>query len=100
MEKAVNNGFHWDPLIAIASEELGIHSLSESGKTTEDIRLVRIQRLAAALERAYDFGLLLGHGVARAEHPKANWSREKSRGEQDWVRSAAQDILRVSWRDR
>ncbi|HEX3379522.1 MAG TPA: hypothetical protein VHU21_06985 [Paraburkholderia sp.] len=99
MGSAVRNEVHLEPLIAIASEELGIRSLTQSGKVTEDIRLVRIERLAAALERAYEFGLLMGHSVARAEHPKSSWSKLKGRDEQEWVRSAAVDILGATWRD-
>jgi hypothetical protein len=99
MDSAVGNEIHWEPLIAIAIEELGIRSLTESGKVTEDIRLVQLKRLAAALERAYDFGLLMGHSVARAERPKSSWSKLKCRDEQNWVRSAAVDILRATWRD-
>ncbi|MGF6638236.1 DUF6900 domain-containing protein [Paraburkholderia sp. MM6662-R1] len=93
MVERVGNEVHWDPLIAIASEELGINYLTESGKVTTDIRLVRISSLAKALERAYDFGLLMGHSVSRAEHVKTKRSKLTCRAEQDLVRAAANDIL-------
>ena len=57
---------HWEPLLAIAREELGIDSLDPTGKASTDIRLCRIEDLGRALERAYDFGLLVGHRVTRA----------------------------------
>ena len=89
----IGNEVHLDPLVAIASEELGIHSFEESGKVSTDIRMVRISSLAQALERAYDFGLLMGHTVSRAEHPKTKRSKLTCRPDQDWVRAAAKDIL-------
>ncbi|MFL9929319.1 hypothetical protein P0D88_08660 [Paraburkholderia sp. RL18-103-BIB-C] len=83
----------WDPLAAIANEELGIRSFAESGKVTTDIRLVRISSVAKALERAYDFGVLMGHAVNRAEHPNTKGSKLTCRSDQDWVRAVANDIL-------
>lgn len=85
----------WDPLVTIASEELGIRSFAESGKATTDIRLVRISSVAKALERAYDFGLLMGHTVTQAEHPNTKRSKLTCRADQDWVRAVAKDILRT-----
>ena len=64
MEKTIGNEGHWAQLVAIASEELGIHSFNESGKYTTDVRLVRISTIARALERAYDLGLATGRGRA------------------------------------
>ncbi|MBP0590675.1 hypothetical protein J8I87_13295 [Paraburkholderia sp. LEh10] len=98
MVEQVRKEVHWEPLIAIASEELGIHSLTESGKATADIRLVRVSSVAKALERAYDFGLLMGHSVGRAEHPKTRRSELTSHAERDRVRAAAADILDSYWR--
>lgn len=99
MVESVRNEAHWKPLIAIASEELGIHSFTESGKVTKDVRLVQVSSLAKALERAYDFGLLMGHNVARAEHPKTKQSTKLTCSvEQDWVREAANDLLGTYWR--
>ncbi|HEX3382773.1 MAG TPA: hypothetical protein VHU21_23650 [Paraburkholderia sp.] len=93
MDKAVENAVHLEPLEAIASEELGISSLTESGKISTDVRLVRIADLANALQRAYDVGLLMGHTVARAEQMKTTEPVLKCRPEQDWVRTAADEIL-------
>ena len=93
MVKTIGNGVHWDPLIAIASAELGIHSFEETGKVSTDIRLVRISSLARALERAYDFGLLMGHSVSRTQQWKSKRSKLTCRAEQDWVRTAAKEIL-------
>jgi hypothetical protein len=95
MTEKVGNEAHWDPLVAIASEELDIHSFTESGKPTHDVRLVRLSSVAQALERAYDLGLLIGHTVSRAEHPMTKRSKLACRSEQDWVRAAAQDILNM-----
>ena len=98
MGKVVGNEVHREMLTAIAREELGIHSLTETGKVTEDIRLVRVCSLADALERAYDFGLSMGHNVARAEHSRSTRrSGLNCRVEQDLVRSAADDVLRTTW---
>jgi hypothetical protein len=94
MDKAVENAVHLEPLEAIASEELGISSLTESGKISTDVRLVRIADLANALQRAYDVGLLMGHTVARAEQMKTTEPVLKCRAEQDWVRTAADEISR------
>ncbi|CAD6517075.1 hypothetical protein LMG27952_00798 [Paraburkholderia hiiakae] len=93
MDKAAENEVHWESLKAIAREELGISSLTESGKVSTDVRLVRIAALASAFERAYDFGLLMGHMVARAEQGKAMGSKLRCRAEQEWVRASADDLM-------
>jgi hypothetical protein len=93
MGKAVENEVHWEPLEAIANEELGIGALTESDQMTADVRLVRIGALANALQRAYDFGLMMGHTVAKAEQVTAAGSILRCRSEQEWVRAAAADIL-------
>ncbi|WP_063910561.1 DUF6900 domain-containing protein [Paraburkholderia monticola] len=93
MDKAVEKAVHWERLEAIASEELGIGSLTESGKISTDVQLVRIGDLANALQRAYDFGLLMGHTVARAEQLNTPGYLSRCLAEQDVVRAAADDIL-------
>ncbi|MFL9961278.1 hypothetical protein PQR02_09220 [Paraburkholderia sediminicola] len=54
--------------------------------------------VAKALERAYEFGLLMGHPVNQAEHPNTKQSTLTCRSDQDWVRAVAKDILRTYWR--
>ncbi|WP_233886887.1 DUF6900 domain-containing protein [Paraburkholderia flagellata] len=93
MYKAAENEVHWESLKAIAREELGISTLTESGKISTDVRLVRIAALASAFERAYDLGLLMGHMVARAEQGKAMASKSRCRAEQEWVRASADDLM-------
>ncbi|BAN27540.1 DUF6900 domain-containing protein [Caballeronia insecticola] len=56
---------HWEPLLTIARDELGIHSFDPVGKPSSDIRMCRVEDIARALERAYDFGLLVGHTTTR-----------------------------------
>lgn len=92
------NEAHGEQLLVIASEQFGIHSFEPTGKPTTDIRLVRIADIERALERAYDFGLLMGHSVSRAEYAGARPSKLNCRAEQDWVRSSANDILGKYWR--
>ncbi|BCQ27627.1 hypothetical protein NK8_58160 (plasmid) [Caballeronia sp. NK8] len=58
---------HWEPLLTIACDELGIESFDPVGKPGADIRMCRIEDIGRALERAYDLGLLVGHTVTRAE---------------------------------
>jgi hypothetical protein len=42
------------------------------GKPSADIRMCRVEDIGRALERAYDFGLLVGHTVTRAERAKGH----------------------------
>jgi hypothetical protein len=58
---------YWEPLLTIARDELGIESFDPMGKPSADIRMCRVEDIGRALERAYDFGLLVGHTVTRAE---------------------------------
>jgi|tagenome__1003787_1003787.scaffolds.fasta_scaffold19931701_2 hypothetical protein len=74
MVETVRSEAHCEPLIAIASDELGIHSFTESGKVTTDVRLIRVANLARALERAYDLGLLMG----RARWPSGGTTRDEA----------------------
>jgi hypothetical protein len=94
MEVEERNEVHWEPLAAIAREELGVPSLVESGKITTDVHLVRIASLAQALERAYDLGLLMGHRVSRMEQGQAMPSKLVCRDDQDGVRATASKWLR------
>jgi hypothetical protein len=94
MGRAVENEVCWEPLEVIANEELGIDTLTESGKLTADVRLVRIGALSNALQRAYDLGLLTGHAVAKAEQVTVVGAELQSHTEQDWVRAAATDLLK------
>ncbi|MFL9964935.1 hypothetical protein PQR02_28570 [Paraburkholderia sediminicola] len=95
MTEAVKREGGWNPLAAIASEELGIRSFVESGKVTTDVQLVRISSVERTLERAYDFGLLIGHTVSRAEHPNTKPSKLACRSEQDQIRAAAKEMIRL-----
>ncbi|SAK56472.1 hypothetical protein AWB77_01724 [Caballeronia fortuita] len=61
---------YWEPLLTIARDELGIETFDSTGKPSADIRLCRVEDIGRALERAYDFGLLVGHTVTRAESAK------------------------------
>lgn len=97
MNTVVRDELHLEPLLAIAREELGISTLIEEGKASTDIRLIRIASLASALKRAYDFGLLMGHHVARAERSRPTWSKLNCRAQQELVRSAAEDLLGATW---
>jgi hypothetical protein len=60
------NEAHWEPLLTIASDELGIDSFDPIGKPSADFRMCRVEDIARALERAYDVGLLVGHAATRA----------------------------------
>ncbi|WP_206001729.1 DUF6900 domain-containing protein [Paraburkholderia aromaticivorans] len=106
MVEAVVKECGLDPLLVIASEELEIGSFEETGKVATDILLVRISSIERALERAYDFGLLMGHTVSQAEYPNARRSKRTCRTDHDWVRAAATDILSTycrgffDWRSR
>ncbi|MEM5298872.1 hypothetical protein VSR82_31705 [Burkholderia sp. JPY481] len=95
MELKERNEEHWEPLAAIAREELGVPSLVQSGKITNDVHLVRIASLAQALERAYDLGLLMGHRVSRMEQGQALPSKLVCRDGLDGVRAAATEWLRT-----
>ncbi|SAL79194.1 hypothetical protein AWB71_05848 [Caballeronia peredens] len=66
------NDAHWEPLLTIAGDELGIHSFEPVGKPSADIRMCRVEDIARALERAYDFGLLVGHTTTRANCAKGH----------------------------
>jgi hypothetical protein len=58
---------YWAPLLTIARDELGIESFDSIGKPGADIRMCRVEDIGRALERAYDFGLLIGHTATRGE---------------------------------
>jgi hypothetical protein len=60
------NEAHWEALLTIARDELGIHSFDPIGKPSADFRMCRVEDIARALERAYDFGLVVGHAATRA----------------------------------
>ncbi|SAK45776.1 hypothetical protein AWB79_01038 [Caballeronia hypogeia] len=62
-----NMDAHLEPLLTIAHDELGIHSFDPVGKPSADFRMCRVEDIGRALERAYDFGLMVGHAVTRAE---------------------------------
>jgi hypothetical protein len=53
-----------DLLLSIAHETLGIATFELSGKASADLRIVRVDSLARALEAAYDAGLITGRRVS------------------------------------
>ena len=89
---------HRAPLLEIAREELGIHSFERTGKPTIDVRLVHVPAVEHALERAYNFGLVMGHNVSRATHRRSQPLPRNSEVEQEWVRAAANDMLARCWK--
>ncbi|HZZ14045.1 MAG TPA: hypothetical protein VFE79_25420 [Paraburkholderia sp.] len=69
MDKTVH-GAHWDMLLSIAHETLGINTFKLSGKASADFRVVSVDNLAQALEAAYDAGLMVGYSVSSSEGSK------------------------------
>jgi hypothetical protein len=53
----------WPALVAIASQNLEINTLEETGKKLADIRFLRVQDLANAMEQAYQMGLAVGYNA-------------------------------------
>jgi hypothetical protein len=88
---------HRAPLLEIAREELGIHSFERTGKPTLDVKLVHVPAVEQALERAYNFDLVMGHNVSRATHRRSQPPRN-SEVEQEWLRAAANDMLALCWK--
>lgn len=58
---------HWDLLLSIARETLGIETFDLSGKASADFRVISVESLANALEAAYDAGLMIGYSVGPRE---------------------------------
>jgi hypothetical protein len=58
---------HWELLLTVAREELEVDSFEPTGKLGTDLRLVRVENVGRALERAYDYGLLVGRAASQAE---------------------------------
>lgn len=58
------NDARFDLLTLIASENLGIETLEPTGKVTTDFRVVNVERLARALETAYDVGMTAGYRLS------------------------------------
>jgi hypothetical protein len=53
----------WPALVAIASQNLEVNTLEEAGHKLSDIRFLRVQDLASALEQAYQMGLAVGYNA-------------------------------------
>ncbi|MGF6773260.1 hypothetical protein P3T18_005765 [Paraburkholderia sp. GAS199] len=62
-----------DLLLSIAQDTLGIATFELSGKPSADLRIVRVDSLARALEAAYDAGLMVGHRVGSCSSGRAGW---------------------------
>jgi hypothetical protein len=82
----------WIRLLEIASEELAVRTFEESGKATNDVRLVRISSVARALERAYDLGLLMGFAVREARVPETARSEADCPAEEEKVCAVVRNI--------
>jgi hypothetical protein len=50
-------------LQAIAAETMALDTLEERGRTAADLRMVRVQDIASALEQAYRMGLNVGYNA-------------------------------------
>ncbi|CAE6703115.1 hypothetical protein R69927_03141 [Paraburkholderia domus] len=62
MNTTIEHDARLDLLLSIAHEALGITTFELSGKASADLRIVRVDSLARALEAAYDAGLMTGRG--------------------------------------
>ncbi|CAE6695393.1 DUF6900 domain-containing protein [Paraburkholderia nemoris] len=64
MNTTIEHDARLELLLSIAHETLGIATFELSGKPSADLRIVRVDSLARALEAAYDAGLMVGHRVS------------------------------------
>lgn len=69
MNTTIEHDARLNLLLSIAHETLGIATFELSGKASADLRIVRVDSLARALEAAYDAGLVVGHNVGSNKSP-------------------------------
>ncbi len=63
MDDRVRNEPYWPALLAIAGQELEIHSFDTTGQKLVDIRLLRVSDIANAMEQAYRMGVATGYNA-------------------------------------